>query len=292
MLDIFSVADAVRADVDETIPPIEAQVAGTSSIVPLTSGMQLPASRGFHELADFDVVIVPALGSLTGPDTRARLDSEEGRAVIEVVRELDTSTVRLGAACTGVFALAESGHLDGRRATTSWFLGAEFRRRYPDVDVDLDQMVVTDGPILTAGAAFAHVDLALSILRMVSSDLARHVGQLLVIDERPSQAVFMAHEHVQHDDAVVIEFERHVRAALAKPFEIGTAAAAIGTSRRTLERRVREVLGLSPLGFVQRLRLERARHLKATTDQSLEEIAPRVGYANVESLRALMRRHR
>lgn len=191
-----------------------------------------------------------------------------------------------------MFALAETGHLDGRRATTSWFLGPDFRRWYPDVNVDLDEMVVTDGPMITAGAAFAHIDLALGILRSVSSDLARHVAKLLVIDERPSQATFIAYDHIQHDDQVVIEFERHVRGSLDQPFDATLAASSLGTSRRTLERRIRDVLGVTPLGFVQRLRLERARHLQATTNLTTEDIALRVGYANAESLRALIRRNK
>jgi transcriptional regulator GlxA family with amidase domain len=88
----------------------------------------------------------------------------------------------------------------------------------------------------------------------------------------------------------VIDFERHVRGCLDEPFDVAQAARAIGTSRRTLERRVRSALNLTPLGFVQRLRLERARHLTATTDLSTADIARRVGYSNAETLRALMRR--
>lgn len=290
IIDIVTVADAVRRDVDPAIPPLELDLAGPRRHVQLTGNLTVETTCGLGELADRDVVIVPALGTLTGDATRTCLDGDGARAIRAAVGRVDTTTTRLAAACTGVFALAEDGHLDGRRATTSWFLGADFRSWYPAVDVELDEMVVVDGPTVTAGAAFAHVDLALSLLRGVSSDLARHVAQLLVIDERPSQAAFMAYDHVQHDDQVVIDFERHVRGSLDQPFDVRAAATAIGVGRRTLERRVREVLGLTPLGFVQRLRVERARHLKATTDLTTEDIAQRVGYANAESLRALLRR--
>ncbi len=291
IIDIIRVAEAVREQIDQTIPSIELHLAGPSPSVTLSTEMTLHPSCGLSDLSECDLVIVPALGTLTGETTRECLKGPGAQTIRSALERIDPATTRLAAACTGVFALAEAGHLGGRRATTSWFLGADFRRWYPDVIVDLDEMVVTDGPIVTAGAAFAHIDLALSILRTVSSDLARHVAQLLVIDERPSQATFIAYDHVQHDDQVVIDFERYVRVSLDQPFDVSVAASSIGTSRRTLERRVSDVLGLTPLGFVQRLRLERARYLRATSNLTTEDIALRVGYANAESLRSLIRRN-
>lgn len=290
VIDIVRVADSVRGDVDSRVEPITLGIVGARRRVTTTTAMTLAVDHSLKDLSDFDVVIVPALGTLSAADTAEALSSASARSVITSLAKLDTTGTRIAAACTGVFAVAEAGRLTDRRATTSWFLGAEFRRRYPNVDLDLDTMVVADGNLITAGAAFAHIDLALSIVRSISPDLAQHVAKLLLIDERPSQAAFVAYEHLEHEDPIVIDFERHVRARLDEPFDVSAAAQAIGTSRRTLERRVRATLNLTPLGFVQRLRLERARHLSKTTDLSTADIAQRVGYANAETLRALMRR--
>lgn len=290
MIDIVRVADGVRGDVDPSVEPLSLEIAAATKRIGTTSSMTLHAERSLDGLDAFDLVMVPALGTLTADDTAARLEGRRARSVIKAIGALDPSTTTVAAACTGVFTVAETGLIDDRRATTSWFLGPDFRNRYPAVDLDLDTMVVADGNVITAGAAFAHIDLALSVVRTVSPDLARHVAKLLLIDERPSQAAFVAYEHLEHDDPIVIEFERHVRAHLDEPFDVGITARAIGTSRRTLERRVKSSLNLTPLGFVQRLRLERARHLIATTDLGMAEIAMRVGYANAETLRALIRR--
>lgn len=292
VIDIVRVADAVRGNVDPTIRPIELSIAAAHKRVSTTTSMTLTADRSLSELSDLDVVIVPALGTLTGADTTSALESSSGRSVIRAISSLDTTTTKLAAACTGVFAVAEAGLVDDRRATTSWFLGPEFRRRYPTVDLDLDTMVVADGNLVTAGAAFAHIDLALSLVRQVSPDLAQHVAKLLLIDERPSQAAFIAYEHLNHDDPIVVAFERLVRAQLDQPFDVADVARHIGVGRRTLERRIRTALNLTPLGFVKRLRLERARHLTATTDLTTADIALRVGYANAETLRALLRSQR
>ena len=292
IVDIVQVADASRADVDAGIEPLELCVAAAKRRLETTTRMALTADCGLGDLDGFDLVVVPALGTLTAATTGEVLAGRGGRSVVRALGSLDPSRTRVAAACTGVFAVAETGMLDERRATTSWFLGADFRRRYPSVDLDLDTMVVADGHVVTAGAAFAHIDLALSIVRSVSPDLARHVARLLLIDERPSQAAFVAYEHLEHDDPIVIAFERHVRAHLDDPFDVGQVAQAIGTSRRTLERRIRTALNLTPLGFVRRLRLDRARHLMATTDLTAADIALRVGYANAETLRALLRQGR
>ena len=290
IIDIVVTAEGVRRQIDASIPAIELVVAGPRRHVPTSNGMTVTATRRLDELDDLDVIVVPALGTITVPDTEAALGGKPARALVRALASVDPARSRLAAACTGVFPLAETGLLDGHRVTTTWFLSPMFRSRYPEVEVDLDSMVVADGPFLTAGAAFAHIDLALTIVRGISAELAQQVARLLLIDQRPSQAAFVTYDHLEHDDALVLAFERHVRHHLDQAFDTAGAARAIGTSRRTLERRTRHATGLSPLDIVRRLRLERADHLRRTTDLTTDEIARRVGYANAETLRALRRR--
>jgi transcriptional regulator GlxA family with amidase domain len=227
---------------------------------------------------------------MTAEDTLSALTARATRAVIGVLADLDRDVTTVAAACTGVFTLAESGLLDLRRATTSWWLGAAFRSRYPSVLLDLDTMVVADTGVVTAGAAFAHIDLALALVRRASPCLAEHVARLLVIDERASQSAYLVVDHLNHNDPLVRAFEQQARARLGESLDVRELAAAIGTSTRTLERRTQAALGMSPLALVQRLRAERAVYLLRTTPQSVEQVAPQVGYANASTLRSLLRR--
>lgn len=292
LLDILRTAEARRAAVDGSIPALEVRVLGPGPRVTTTSGMDLPVDGPLSDLGGHDVAIAPAMGTMTGDDTLTALGREDMRALVAAIGGLDPAAHTVAAACTGVFPVAEAGWLAQRRATTSWWLWPAFRQRYPTVTLDVDAMVVADDHVVTAGAAFAHIDLALALVRRHSPALADDVAQLLVIDQRPSQSAYVAIDHLAHNDPLVLAFEHHARAHLDASLDVGDIATAIGTSRRTLERRTGAALGMSPLSVIQRLRVERADHLVRTTGRSLERIASEVGYANASTLRALMRRMR
>ena len=290
LIDVLSTAHAQRPRVDPSIPPIRIDVIGTGRTVTTGAGLTVPVTMHLRDLPAADVVVVPALGTMTAEDTLSALAARTSRAIIRALGGLDPEVTTVAAACTGVFTLAESGLLDRRRATTSWWLGAAFRSRYPSVVLDLDSMVVADTGVVTAGAAFAHIDLALTLVRRVSPCLAGHVARLLVIDERAAQSAYLVTDYLNHNDPLVLAFEQQARVRLGESLDVWELAAAIGTSPRTLERRTQAALGMSPLALVQRLRAERAAHLLRTTAQSVEQIAPQVGYANASTLRALLRR--
>jgi len=237
-----------------------------------------------------DLVIVPALACKQPDAILAALDRPDVADAIDVVRRWHARGARLAAACTGTFVLGRAAVLDGARATTSWWLGPTFRRAFPAVKLEESAMLVADRQVLTAGAALAHLDLALAVIRERSPSLASLVARHLLIDDRPSQAAFAAPEHVAHDDELVKRFEAWIRGHLTEPFALGHVARQVGSSERTLQRRIRAVLGKPPVAFVQDLRLERAVHLLRVTQGSVDEIAGAVGYGDGSTLRTLLRR--
>jgi transcriptional regulator GlxA family with amidase domain len=97
-------------------------------------------------------------------------------------------------------------------------------------------------------------------------------------------------DHLAHADPLVQKFELWARRRLALPFALDEAARALGVSKRTLTRRLNEVLGRSPLAYLQDLRVERAVHLLRTSDDNVDTIAAAVGYADGVTLRNLIRR--
>jgi transcriptional regulator GlxA family with amidase domain len=152
-------------------------------------------------------------------------------------------------------------------------------------------MVVADWPIATAGAAMAQMDLMLAVVgRFAGPSLAKACASYLLLDERRSQAPFMAIAFLGGQDPRIARAEKWVRDNIARDFAINELAVAVALAPRTFARRVAATCGLSPIQFVQQIRLEIARFLLETTRLPVEQIARQVGYAEPSTLRRLIRR--
>jgi transcriptional regulator GlxA family with amidase domain len=237
-----------------------------------------------------DLLVVPAVNERR-PDAVVEFVGREGALPArELIAKTHARGAAIASACAGTFLLAEAGVLDGLRATTTWWLAPAFRARYPQIQLELGSMVIHQGAITTAGAAFGHLDMVLALVRSTSPTVADLVASYLVVDERPSQAPYIMPSALARHDPTVAAFERWARDRLAEPISIPEAARCLGVSERTLQRTVQRTMGTSPIHFVQDLRIERAIHLLRTTDLSLETISRRVGYEQATTLRTLLRR--
>jgi transcriptional regulator GlxA family with amidase domain len=288
VVDAFQTANELIELSGIAAPRFQVRIVGMRKAVKTAQGLRVPVQAVGARSPD--VVVVPAIGyKMPGP-LEAALARADVRDAGAALRHWSRRGAVMTAACVGTFVMAESGLLDHQRATTTWWLAPLFRRRYPDVLLDESHMIVKSGRCVTAGAALSHMDLALWLIRGVSPQLAALTAKYLIVDSRPSQSAYALTDHLVHSDPVVQRFETWARARLTEGFSLDAAARAVGSSKRTLARRMQSVLGRSPLSYFQSLRVERAVHLLKIGDASVDEVAAQVGYADAATLRTLLRR--
>jgi transcriptional regulator GlxA family with amidase domain len=289
ILDAFQTANELAELSGVSTSRFEVSVVGVRKSVKTAQGFAVPVRPAAKRAPD--CVVVPAIG-FKMPDAlqQALARPDIGDASL-VLRQWAERGATMSAACIGTFVLAESGLLDDHDVTTTWWLAPLFRTRYPRVRLDESRMLIKSGEVVTAGAALSHMDLALWLIRQQSPRLADLTAKYLIVDSRPSQSVYVLTDHLIHNDPLVERFERWARTRLAHGFSLDEAAKAVASSKRTLARRMHAVLGKSPLSYFQSLRVERAVHLLKTGNESVDEIAARVGYADGVTLRTLLRRH-
>ena len=238
-----------------------------------------------------DLIIVPGLGLTSEADVTALRARRDAQAAKKQIVEAVARGAEVATSCSGVFLFADAGVLDNRRVTSTWWLAPVFRALHPDIALDVDALVVRDGPVTTAGAALAQMDLMLALVAAhADAALARHCARYLLLDARRSQSRYMALAFLAAADPHVATAEAWARKRLHKDFSIDDMASAAGLAPRTFARHVERASGLSPVRFLQRLRIEVALELLETTKLSFDEVARRVGYAEPSTLRRIIRR--
>ncbi len=285
VLDAFGTANALAEMTGISSLRFQMKVVGLRKSITTARGLSVPVIAAARVQTP-DAVVMPAIMQMRPEPLVQALASSEGREAGAVLRKWSGRGALTATACIGTFVLAEAALLDGEEATTTWWLSPLFRQRYPHES----RIIVQSNAVVTAGAALSHLDLALTLIRRASPELANLTARYLVVDVRTSQSIYSIPDHLAHADPMTQQFERWARGRLAEGFSLDQAAEALATSKRTLARRMQSVLGKSPLAFFQDLRIERAVHLLRTSHASVDQIAAQVGYAEGVTLRALLRR--
>jgi transcriptional regulator GlxA family with amidase domain len=285
-IDVVSAANRILGE-----PTFDLRFVSPTTRVDLRGGL-LATAEPLARSTPRDAVVVPGLGAASAEEISNRLAAQDITVAGRWLTHAHARDVTIAASCTAVFVLGVAGLLDERRCVTTWWLGAELARLAPTAEVVIDDMVVRDGSIWTAGAAFAHIDLVLALMRhWGGADLTEELASRLVADQRTSQAGFLIPSHLAASDETVAALESFVRSHLTRTHTLESLAQWCSLSPRTLARRTSKAVGLSPLQLVARIRLERAIHLLRTTGLPLGEVAAAVGYADPATLHRLVKRH-
>lgn len=263
--------------------------------IPTPFGFSLTVDRGLDDLVKADTVIVPMAPKPAHAEGQAcgwRMPALPDDEVLDALGQAAANGARMVSFCSGSFALAEAGLLDGRRATTHWMYLESFRARYPRVEVVPDVLYVDEGDVLTAAGSASGMDLSLHIVRQdFGDDAADLVARRMVVPPHRDggQAQYTTVPQTPTGGTPFAELLDWVVEHLHEPLEVADLARCAAMSERTFARRFRDATGTTPLKWLTHQRVSRARQLLETTDLTVDVVASRSGLGTAANLRARLR---
>jgi transcriptional regulator GlxA family with amidase domain len=253
--------------------------------VTTTAGFAAVVSHGLPALAAADTVLIPGFS----PNDRALPPP-----VLAALRDAHRRGARMVSICTGAFALAQAGILDGRRAATHWRYAGQLAASFPAVTVDPDVLYVDEGQVLTSAGVAAGIDLCLHLIRNDhGAGAANAVARQVVIAPHRDggQAQYIRQPVPAEAGASLAATRAWAQHRLATPMTVRDLARHASVSERTFARRFRAETGTTPLRWLALQRLAIARELLEDGTLSIEEIARRCGLGSTDNLRLYFRRH-
>ena len=192
--------------------------------------------------------------------------------------------------CTGVFLLAETGLLDGKSATLHWGFTELFRKKYPQVKLDQDQMYLDHGRLYCSAGVNAGMDLSLYIVeKFCGRQAAVESAKTMLLDlgrkKQTPYDCFLSTKN--HGDPLIVKAQEWIEQHQTKAIDYEWLARELRISRRSLERRFKQAVGVTPLGYLQKLRVEHAKHLLEEGTRTFNEITYQVGYEDISFFRKI-----
>ncbi len=205
----------------------------------------------------------------------------KNKSAIDWLKHHYSRGATIGSLCVGSFLLAETGLLDGKTATTHWGFAHEFKRRYPKINLRPRQLITDEGRLLCSGSCNSYIDLSVYLIeRYCGKKVAIECAKTMIHDyARSSQAPYIVCQHNKdHGDPGIISIQKLIETNYSDSFNADKIARNYGMSRRTFERRFKKATEVTPLMYLQSVRVEAAKQLLETGQKTFEEISYHVGY--------------
>lgn len=250
------------------------------------SGLRLIPETTLAKAPPLDTIIVPGGPGLREPEINA--------AVASWLKTRAASTRRIVSVCTGLYGLAASGLLDGRRATTHWLHAADAARRFPRVEIAPDAIFIKDGKFYTSAGMTAAIDLALALIEEDhGAALALATARQLVVYMKRAGGQLQYSEPLRFQIRAgdrFIDLVSRVAGDLGADWSVEAMAAETGLSTRQFTRKFKSAFALTPASYLDMLRLDDARLRLATSTDSIARIAHAVGFKSDDAFRRAFER--
>ena len=246
-----------------------------------TNNIRVTTHCGIEEIRSTDLIILASA-------TYIREILEKSPGLIPWIRSQYDQGAHVASICTGAFLLAETGLLNGLSATLHWGFVDEFRKRYPGVRLDQDRMFIDHGRLYCSAGVNAGMDLSLYLVeKFCGRKAALESARTMILDlGRTSQTPYAGFVFSRnHGDPMVMEVQKNMETHYKETLDYDRLAGECRMSRRSLERRFKQATGVTPLVYLQQLRIENAKRLLEKGIRNVNEIAWEVGYEDVSFFR-------
>ena len=245
------------------------------------SGLVFKPQKTFQNAPPLDTLVVPGGGGLRRPQI--------GKSVAAFMRTRAKSTRRLASICTGIYGLAGTGLLSGRKVTTHWRFAQDVAHRFPELQVDDNAIFIKDGPFYTSAGATAGIDLSLALIEEdYGPRVAMAVARELVVYLKRAGGQEQYSEPLQFQTQSVSrlsELATWIVGHLSEDLSVEVLAAKACLCPRHFSRRFKIEFGHTPAHLVEKLRLDEARRRLSDGDNSIENIGISVGFKSADAFR-------
>jgi len=241
-----------------------------------------------NEIDKTNLIIIPA--SLIRSYETA---SKNNKLLIDWVTKQYKLGAEIASMCAGSFMLASTGLLAGKTCSTHWALSENFRELFPDVNLQTDQLITDENGIYTNGGAYSFLHLLLYLVeKFYDRQIAIHCAKYFQIDlDRNLQAEFsIFNGHKKHNDDAILMAQRLIEENYRDKISIQKLSSDLSIGRRNFDRRFIKATGLTPLDYLQRVKIESAKKMFETTRKTVNETMYEVGYNDAKAFRDVFSR--
>jgi transcriptional regulator GlxA family with amidase domain len=261
-------------------------IASSTQLFVAESGLMFKPQKTFQNAPPLDTLIIPGGTALREPGVC--------RPISAFIRKRARRTRRIASVCTGIYGLAGTGLLSGRKVTTHWRWAHDVARRFPDIQVNDNAIFLKDGPFYTSAGATAGIDLSLSLIEEdYGARVAMAVARELVVYLKRSGGQEQYSEPLQFQTQSVSRLSdlgTWIISHLSKDLSVEVLAAKACLCPRHFSRRFKTEFGHTPADFVERLRLDEARRRLSNGDNSIENVGLSVGFKSADAFRRAFER--
>ncbi|WP_273568712.1 GlxA family transcriptional regulator [Maribacter halichondriae] len=242
------------------------------------------------EVQKTDLILIPAVK----PDSLLESLEENTGFIPWIRRQRSQNNAEIGSMCMGAFTLAQTGLVDGKQCSTHWAGMELFRQLYPQVNLISNKIVTDEDGIYTSGGAYSFLNLILHLTeKYCGREVAIYLSKLFEIEiDREDQnqfAIFKGQKN--HEDDAIKEAQVFIEDNVSKKISVEKLAQKYAISRRNFVRRFKKATQNTPLEYIQRVKIEAAKKNLESTQQNINEIMYKVGYADQKAFRLLFKKY-